>query len=74
MNIKSNNVTKKFAFAVGALVGASLLAGQKVHASTYTVKSGDTVSKIAQKKIVRNAKKVTAINFSLVIFEYCVNL
>lgn len=50
MNIKSNNVTKKFAFAVGALVGASLLAGQKVHASTYTVKSGDTVSKIAQKK------------------------
>ncbi len=50
MNIKSNNITKKFAFAVGALVGASLLATQQAQASTYTVKSGDTVSKIAKKK------------------------
>ena len=44
------SITKKFAFAVGALVGASLLSGQKAQASTYTVKSGDTVSKIAKKK------------------------
>ncbi len=50
MNIKSNNIAKKFTFAVGALVGASLLATQQVQASTYTVKSGDTVSKIAKKK------------------------
>lgn len=50
MNIKSNNITKKFAFAVGALVGASLLATQQAQASTYTVKSGDTLSKIAKKK------------------------
>ena len=50
MNIVSNNIAKKFTFAVGALVGASLLAGQQVQASTYTVKSGDTVSKIAKKK------------------------
>lgn len=50
MDFKSNNVVKKFAFSVGALVGASLLAGQRVQASTYTVKSGDTVSKIAKKK------------------------
>ncbi len=44
------NITKKFMFAAGALVGSSLLATQQVHASTYTVKSGDTVSKIAKKK------------------------
>lgn len=44
------NIAKKFTFAVGALVGASLLAGQQVQASAYTVKSGDTVSKIAKKK------------------------
>lgn len=50
MNFKSNNVAKKFAFSVGALVGASLLATQQVHASTYTVKQGDTISKIAKKK------------------------
>lgn len=50
IKIKSNNVAKKFMFATGALVGASLLATQQVHASTYTVKSGDTVSKIAKKK------------------------
>lgn len=50
MNIKSNNITKKFAFAVGALVGASLLATQQAQASTYTVKSGDTLAKIAKKK------------------------
>lgn len=50
MNIKSNNISKKFTFAVGALVGASLLATQQAQASTYTVKSGDTVSKIAKKK------------------------
>ena len=50
MDFKSNNVTKKIMFATGALVGASLLATQQVHASTYTVKQGDTVSKIAKKK------------------------
>ena len=50
MNFKSNNVAKKFTFAVGALVGAGLLATQQVHASTYTVKQGDTISKIAKKK------------------------
>lgn len=50
MNIKSNNIAKKFTFAVGALVGASLLATQQAQASTYIVKSGDTVSKIAIKK------------------------
>ena len=44
------SITKKFTFAVGALVGASLLATQQVHASTYTVKQGDTISKIAKKK------------------------
>ena len=44
------NITKKFMFAAGALVGASLLATQQVHASTYTVKQGDTISKIAKKK------------------------
>ena len=43
-------ITKKFMFSAGILVGASLLATQKVQASTYTVKSGDTVSKIAKKK------------------------
>lgn len=50
MNIKSNNMKKKFIVAAGALVGASLLATQQVHASTYTVKSGDTISSIAKKK------------------------
>lgn len=50
MNIKSNNMKKKFIVAAGALVGASLLATQQAQASTYTVKSGDTISKIAQKK------------------------
>lgn len=50
MNIKSNNITKKFTFAVGALVGASLLSTQQAQASTYTVKSGDTLAKIAKKK------------------------
>lgn len=50
MNFKSNNVAKKFMFAAGALVGASLLTTQQVHASTYTVKQGDTISKIAKKK------------------------
>lgn len=48
--IKSNNMSKKFALAVGALVGASLLATQQAQASTYTVKSGDTISSIAEKK------------------------
>ena len=48
--IKLNNMSKKFIVAAGALVGASLLATQQVHASTYTVKSGDTISKIAKKK------------------------
>lgn len=47
---KSNNVTKKFVFAAGALLGASLLTGHRVQASTYTVKTGDTVSKIAKEK------------------------
>lgn len=50
MKIKSNNVTKKFMLSAGVFVGASLLAGQQVHASTYTVKQGDTISKIAKKK------------------------
>lgn len=44
------NIAKKFMFSAGALVGASLLATQQVHASTYTVKQGDTISKIAKKK------------------------
>ena len=48
--IKSNNMSKKFIVAAGALVGASLLATQQAQASTYTVKNGDTVSKIAKKK------------------------
>jgi LysM repeat protein len=48
--IKSNNMSKKFIVAAGALVGASLLATQKAQASTYTVKSGDTISSIAKKK------------------------
>lgn len=48
--LKSNNMKKKFIVAAGAMVGASLLATQQVHASTYTVKSGDTLSKIAKKK------------------------
>lgn len=43
-------MSKKFALAVGALVGASLLATQQAQASTYTVKSGDTISSIAKKK------------------------
>lgn len=47
---KPNNMSKKFALAVGALVGASLLATQQAQASTYTVKSGDTISSIAEKK------------------------
>ena len=50
MNIELNNIAKKFTFAVGALVGTSLLATQQAQASTYTVKSGDTVAKIAKKK------------------------
>ena len=50
MNIKSNNISKKFIVAAGALVGASLLATQQAQASTYTVKSGDTISSIAKKK------------------------
>lgn len=44
------SITKKFMFSAGILFGASLLATQKVQASTYTVKNGDTVSKIAKKK------------------------
>ena len=48
--MKSNNISKKFIVAASALVGVSLLATQKAQASTYTVKSGDTVSKIAKKK------------------------
>lgn len=47
---KPNNMSEKFALAVGALVGASLLATQQAQASTYTVKSGDTISSIAKKK------------------------
>ena len=43
-------MSKKFALAVGALVGASLLTTQQAQASTYTVKSGDTISSIAKKK------------------------
>lgn len=50
MKINSNNITKKIMITAGALVGASLLAGQKAQASTYTVKNGDTISKIAKKK------------------------
>lgn len=50
MNIKSNNISKKLIVATGALVGASLLATQQAQASTYTVKSGDTISSIAKKK------------------------
>lgn len=50
MIIKSNNISKKFIVAAGALVGASILATQQAQASTYTVKSGDTVSSIAKKK------------------------
>lgn len=50
MKFKSNHITKKFMFSAGALVGASLLATQQAQASTYTVKSGDTISKIAKKK------------------------
>ena len=50
MNIKSNNMKKKFIVAAGALVGASVFATQQVHASTYIVKSGDTISSIAKKK------------------------
>lgn len=50
MNFKSNNITKKFMLSAGILVGASLLATQQVQASTYTVKNGDNVSKIAKKK------------------------
>lgn len=48
--IKSNNMSKKFIVVAGALVGASLLATQQAQASTYTVKSGDTISSIAKKK------------------------
>ena len=48
--IKSNNMSKKFIVAAGALIGASLLATQQAQASTYTVKSGDTISSIAKKK------------------------
>lgn len=48
--IKSNNISKKFIVAAGALVGASLLATQQAQASTYTIKSGDTISSIAKKK------------------------
>lgn len=48
--IKSNNMSKKFIVATSALVGASLLATQQAQASTYTVKSGDTISSIAEKK------------------------
>lgn len=47
--IKSNNMSKKFIVATGALVGASLLATQQAQASTYTVQSGDTISSIAKK-------------------------
>lgn len=43
-------MSKKFIVAAGALVGASLLATQQAQASTYTVKSGDTISSIAKKK------------------------
>lgn len=47
--IKSNNMKKKFIVAAGALVGVGLLSTQQTQASTYTVKSGDTISSIAQK-------------------------
>lgn len=53
--IKSNNMSKKFIVAAGALVGASLLATQQAQASTYTVKSGDTISSIAKKKYHTNS-------------------
>ena len=53
--IKSNNMSKKFIVAAGALVGASLLATQQAQASTYTVKSGDTISSIAKKKYNTNS-------------------
>ena len=39
-----------------------------------TVKLFGDCSKIAQKKITMNEKKVTAISLSLVTLEYCVNL
>ncbi|AZA17337.1 MAG: transglycosylase (endogenous virus) [Lactobacillus phage ViSo-2018a] len=48
--ISSNKIGKKFIVAAGAFVGASLLATQQAQASTYTVKSGDTISSIAKKK------------------------
>lgn len=48
--MKSNNISKKFIMAAGALVGAGLLATQKAQASTYTVRSGDSISSIAKKK------------------------
>lgn len=44
------NLKKKFIVAIGALAGASLFATQQAEASTYTVKSGDTISSIAKKK------------------------
>ena len=53
--VKSNNTSKKFIVAAGALVGASLLATQQAQASTYTVKSGDTISSIAKKKYHTNS-------------------
>lgn len=43
-------MSKKFIVVAGALVGASLLAAQQAQASTYTVKSGNTISSIAKKK------------------------
>ena len=53
--INSNKIGKKFIVAVGAFVGASVLATQQAQASTYTVKSGDTISSIAKKKYNTNS-------------------
>lgn len=53
--INSNKIGKKFIVAAGALVGASLLATQQAQASTYKVKSGDTISSIAKKKYNTNS-------------------
>ena len=45
-----------------------------VYFSAKTVKLFGDCSKIAQKNMVMKAKKVTAINFSRVVFEYCIIL
>ena len=53
------NMKKKFIVAAGALVGASMFATQQAKASTYTVKSGDTISSIAKKKYKTSSLSAT---------------